>query len=590
MAINLTLRNTKGSPLTFTELDNNFTALRDSVDVFITTPEEFGAVGNGVTDDTAAFEAAKEYLHNLGGGTIKCSKKYAIKDWIINRPKIMLEGLSNSYSYDLNDNAVQINNAAGANFVMFFSYTGPHTTFGASQGSGFRNIQIKGTSEFGVIVGAGATIHENSCVQGFDYGFSICDAANANSITNVSFLGSNKCNFAVTEEDAMPYIYPFLTPTNISNTAFSMKNCPVRVGNGFGIVIRDGLNVNFSGVTCESNKMGGMYILRMDNSTVRNYTFNNFWSENNYEGYTAGALTYSVAANKMFWRAASTPITWDSLQNAGFQVTIDSQTRAVGAGCDSIIFNTPTIAGAGDQKGLQLISGTNVTIDQPFLSGGNQAQFFDIKVTALGFKLVNPIQENDPSALVPSITSGNMGTRGAYVRTGVSGAANQLAGVYHEIGVWGGLSHFPDGSNLKPYHDDPRVLDDYRELNEGSFNLLWRTGGATPFTPTAQTNRLTKVGRLVTIDAKATLTVDSAVGASSDLWIGDLPYPIDRTGGLVGSVWLQASGGGATVLLATTLIYAANSNFVVSVANIFPALSVGNIYTISVQLTYNAAT
>lgn len=49
------------------------------------TVEQFGAVGDGVTDDTAAFTAAVTYLSSLsggGGGTIELGPKiYAIRNW-----------------------------------------------------------------------------------------------------------------------------------------------------------------------------------------------------------------------------------------------------------------------------------------------------------------------------------------------------------------------------------------------------------------------------------------------------------------------------------------------------------------------------
>ena len=50
----VTLRNTKGSPLTWGEVDENFTYINNKV----VSVEDFGAVGDGVTDDTAAISTA----------------------------------------------------------------------------------------------------------------------------------------------------------------------------------------------------------------------------------------------------------------------------------------------------------------------------------------------------------------------------------------------------------------------------------------------------------------------------------------------------------------------------------------------------
>jgi hypothetical protein len=53
----------------------------------VVTPEQFGALGDGVTDDTAAFTAAVTYLSSLsggGGGTVLLGPKiYRIRDWTV---------------------------------------------------------------------------------------------------------------------------------------------------------------------------------------------------------------------------------------------------------------------------------------------------------------------------------------------------------------------------------------------------------------------------------------------------------------------------------------------------------------------------
>ena len=55
-------------PVPGSNLDDNFNALADAINgqIIFTTPEQFGAVGNGTTDDGPAFNAALQYAFSLG--------------------------------------------------------------------------------------------------------------------------------------------------------------------------------------------------------------------------------------------------------------------------------------------------------------------------------------------------------------------------------------------------------------------------------------------------------------------------------------------------------------------------------------------
>ncbi len=58
------------------------------------TPEQFGAVGDGATDDTAAIQAAIDYLYNAGGGDVVIGPKTYRADNLIIKDFVRIKGQS----------------------------------------------------------------------------------------------------------------------------------------------------------------------------------------------------------------------------------------------------------------------------------------------------------------------------------------------------------------------------------------------------------------------------------------------------------------------------------------------------------------
>ncbi len=83
-------RASKGSPLTWTEADNNFKNLNYSTSISV-KDSAYGAKGDGITDDTAAIQAAIDSL-GAGGGIVSCTGKLYIASNLYVKPSVFLVG------------------------------------------------------------------------------------------------------------------------------------------------------------------------------------------------------------------------------------------------------------------------------------------------------------------------------------------------------------------------------------------------------------------------------------------------------------------------------------------------------------------
>ena len=584
--------------LSFTQTGTGATArtvdskLKDVVSV-----KDFGAVGDGVANDTAAFNAAVTRAVSLGGAIIRVPfGTYKLTDFVIDKRNILFEGEVPGVGYESASLSVKLIPGAGAKFVARLK--GVDSTYAASAalGSGFRNVQFydsTGTCEYGVFIDSGSTILQNVIVQGFQYGCVIADQANSNIFDDCTFILNTKVGFAVTEASAASYIHPGISGTfTVSSTRFQMTRCLFRQ-NDFGMVLRTGIGASFDDCGFESNNQAGIYMYRPDSASLRQLTFKTCWSENNYQAYTSGSTSYSITGNRMFLIGnSSTYITWTSANQAGYQLVIDAQTRSGGGG-DTIDFYTCQFSGnTATQKLILILSGFKFNFYKPWITGGDTANNIRVTTDAEAVHWHDPLAGNAPTALVTSITDSfgaNSGSRGAYFKSGTSFVVGELGGTYPILGVYGGPIQFPALNASDPRRSDARVLDEYYEA---AFGSAIRLGGAIPFNVLTQDAQFTKIGRVVHLEYLITVEATATTAATDKLYIQGMPYPAATAGKLVGQAWIQPTTGvGNTVLNSgLTPLYMLTTNDLYGVTVNFPVQVIGYGYDIRVQATYTSAT
>lgn len=560
--------------------------------------KEFGAIGDGVADDTAAFNTAKTYLANLGGGICHVPfGTYKLTNFDLDQANVIFQGETSGFGYTTHTGSVLLTAGAGAVYVARLKGTRSGVSGSAAASSGFKNLQFFGSGgvvEYGLFIDCDSTIVEEVTIQGFQYGCVMADGINSNRFKNCAFVLNTKVGIGISESAAWSYINPNVTGiTSFSNTAWEMEGCTIRQ-NGFGMVIRSSVNCNFTNCVFESNDQAGIFIYRPDSSTVRQLNFVNCWCENNYQTYTSGSTSFSVTGNRFFLIGnSSTYIAWTSLLQAGYQMVIDSQTH-FGGGGDNFEFTECAFNCAGvQQKSVLILAGFKFTFRKPWFSGGDTTNLISVSSNAEAVHWIDPIQDNNPYALVTSLTNSfgaNSGSRGAYYKSGTSFGTAELGGLYPVVGITGGPVHFLTPVVGDPRRADVRCLDDYYEDN--SYPVGWRVGSALPFTVNSQSNSITKIGRQVHLEMVATLTVNATTAATDKLYSGQwLTVPAAATGNLVGRAWVQATGGGASVLnggLCDMQMDTTTSLF--GVVDVFPILAIGYTYTIKVWATYTAVT
>lgn len=319
---------------------------------------DYGAVGDGVRDDTTAVQAAIDAAGAAGGGIVYFpTGTYKVSGLVCDWAHVMLEGQTSGYDYEgTTTKAVALRCTTGT-FALHLKHNraeGQRTGFY----SGLRSIAITGTTEYGLLITTGCTVLEDVTVQGFQYGITAL-GQNQNKYTRIACVGNTKIGFLVTDIAALATTHPnlsFADVTVVDSTIFTVRDSTFRV-NAFGIVLRDGQHATFADCVVESNTRAGLLIYKPAGGGLTGLNFNNIWFENNYAGYTSGSTGYRITGYTALKSSAAEYLRgsvsgpWDSAADAGFAVWIGSETEDFAAGPPTFIhFTQGQIGGSSAQQ------------------------------------------------------------------------------------------------------------------------------------------------------------------------------------------------------------------------------------------------
>lgn len=228
---------------------------------FPVSPEDYGAVGDGVTDDTTAINRAIAYLASIKGGTLKFGPKtYLVTSTIlIQDSNILLEGRGSDTGHDGGTGAAPITiiKWGGASFGTVLSFSTPNLTSAAMRCRvGAKQIAIDGnlTANTGLQVmsiryGTFEDIYVTRTVQR-GYYVSSWIRAGMSEATDTQHCRFTRCSWKLLDSASNSANGFWLTSeapfTAGANTSFNIwEACTGQTVNGFGFYMIDADNNNF---------------------------------------------------------------------------------------------------------------------------------------------------------------------------------------------------------------------------------------------------------------------------------------------------------------------------------------------------------
>jgi hypothetical protein len=364
---------------------------------------DYGAVGNGTTNDTVAIQAAIDAVAALGGGTVFIpAGNFLISQlqFKSGQAQVILEGQVQAYTYS-NATTTSVLTCTSGVWAIRFTEN--------SSNCGLRNLGIVSNGvvsttvpyiptqygvEYGVLIETGPTLMENVTIYGFQYGCTIANAGNSNLFLNCAFAFNTRVGFGVTIGSAQGYAlyHPNLTAPSalVVSTVYTMRNCNLR-RNAWGMVLRDGSPTEYN-TLCESNIFGGrLYWVGSIDNGVGGTCYNSYL-ENNWLAFTPTLITWynsAVVGNNYLRNNVGTYIVLDdnannALSDFGYQITIGATASGTTAG-PQVIFNQISSALKSSQKGIFAKQSFLCQFNEISMTSGDQTNLIRLGYASGGF-------------------------------------------------------------------------------------------------------------------------------------------------------------------------------------------------------------